>query len=280
MRISCDPDNLKVGISLGNHLLNFFYCCNLAYRHNYTLCLPMLSDIEKVGEPQVSYRTPPMHIYAEPYYWANIPHPNEFSLHNLSVASKSGERQLIWSLRLLENGISQPSTIKGYFRHSELFNQEAIENFIKFEQGSTTFGEKDLVLHVRGTDFIGYGRPVFKNLVLGESYYVNAIGAARERLGDVNLKVITDHPSFASNILKDYDYELLDLDVGPAWLALKECTNLVMTCSTFCWTAALFPKQLLIQPKGGLNFENPEVGTIPYGFDIPGAIKVNGQTEN
>lgn len=251
--------------SLGNHLLNFFFCCHLAYKHNYKLILPKIGNIERVLDPRIEYGNPPPRFY------------NESSV--FQGGTDASYDVLQESLYLLNNGVDRDTTIKGLFWHYPLINLEAIFNYATFKRSDVKLNKNDVVIHIRGRDFLTHGQPHFKNLVPRKPYYNNAINYIKTLIKKPNLKVLTDDEPLSKIILEDHRYEIIDCESDVAWLLMKESKNLIASCSCFSWTASIFNKEILIQPLGGYNFENPKKGEFRQGFHISKATLINAQSK-
>jgi len=50
--------------------------------------------------------------------------------------------------------------------------------------------------------------------------------------------------------------------------------NIIGCSSSFSWTASLYNKDLVIQPEGGYNYYHSGLGSVPYGFKMPGSCSI------
>lgn len=246
--------------SLGNHLLNFFFCCHLAHRHNYRLILPKIGNLERVLTHNLEYGNPPEQSFNE-----------ESVLLNSKAAYKD-------SLTLLRTGIRYDASIKGLFWHYPLINLDAIYRYASFKKPKWEPADNDVIIHIRGRDFLDHGQGYFKSIVPKKPYYDRAIHAARQNIETPSFKLLTDDEQLSKSILDGQDYELIDCDSDEAWLIMRSSKNLITSCSCFSWTAALFSKDFLAQPLAGYNFETPERGEFRYGFAIAGAHQIDGRS--
>lgn len=248
--------------SLGNHLLNFFFCCNLSNRHSYELRLPKLGNLERVVEHNLKYDNPPKNLWQE----SNV-------LENSYLA-------YLDSIDLLDNGLSQDTIVKGLFWHYPLIDLSAINKYCRFKKPYWKPSRNDVIVHIRGRDFVDHGKPYFKSLVPKSPYYRRAFEKCYEYIRNPSFKLLTDDEDLSKIILKDHSYETIRCDSDEAWLIMKNAQNMIASCSCFSWTASIFNKDLLIQPLAGYNFETPERGEFRYGFAIDEAIQIDGRSDD
>lgn len=263
IKVTPNPDNLAIGKSLGNHLLNFWFTCTLAKRHGYEVVLPARSEIESVCDVKVKYEG----INAKEWQEGTC-----FNVNTPEEAAVSSTTQLSRINTLLQHGTTENLTLVGNFAHSELFlSEEEYAEFFTIKGPPRQFGDKDVVIHHRGTDFIGHVKHIYhKGITLDSLYYERAIDLAHQQLGK-NLKfyVFTDDPDNALVTLPKIDYTISGYGFADAWLAIKHAPNVILSNSTFCWTSSLWGKAFRTMPRGGFNYHYP-TGVVPAGFYILG----------
>ena len=110
--------------------------------------------------------------------------------------------------------------------------------------------------------------------MLDRDYYRRAIQAIEARLGnDIEYHLFSDEPDFFKGLFPNRRTILHDDDPYLDWLALSLSPHLISSNSTFCWTASLFTRGILVQPKDGTNYQEAS-GSVPYGFALPNAIQI------
>jgi hypothetical protein len=240
--------------SFGNHMLHLFYIWNLSKQRGFNMGITANSNLDELLIlDKYKKKLPPNSVclYDEL-------HGGEFDEF---YRKESQNLNVLYDFLFKENLVFPDNFyLKGWFWHekvspsSEIFEdlqfKPEILNYVKTKY-PFIFDDSTLTIHYRGTDFkrhsIGWG-----DLSLPEDYYVNALNSARQHMEIKKILVVSDEPSFITDILTDekkiitYSNENYYTD----WLILHQSKNLICSNSSFCWTAGLFNKNFVTQPKG------------------------------
>lgn len=265
--------NLSIPKSLGNHLLNFWFCCSLAKRRGYLLRLPNCnSELDLVLDLKLGP------CVLKEYGVSHSEH-SAFSGKTPEEVAVLSEQQRQSHLDLLKTGrwMVCSCTINGNFWHADLFgDKDEYREFFTIKENPKILPSDGVIIHHRGTDSKTHLRQIYKNgICLPTEYYSSAIEIAKKQLGNsVKFYVVTDDPKDALDIIPKFCYTLIDTTPSHAWLAIHYANHIICSNSSFCWTAALWNKGTKIMPSGGYNHNHPGTGVVPAGFYLPGAIIV------
>lgn len=275
IEIAASYKNLSIPKSLGNHLLNFWFCCTLSKIHGYELLLPCLSDIESVLDIKVRYFPICRHHKLE--HDARYSEETAFSGKTPEEVAALSLIQRKCHLDLLERGLVCNCTINGNFWHADLFlDQNEYTDFFTVKENPRPLRENAVLIHHRGTDAKNHLRNIYpKGICLTTEYYARAIAEAIKHFGNsVKFYVITDDIDDALVVLPKIEYTIIDTNAPSSWLIAHYAKNIICSNSSFCWTAALWNKEFRVMPAGGYNCNYPGTGVVPAGFYLPGAIIV------
>jgi hypothetical protein len=170
-----------------------------------------------------------------------------------------------------EKDIQQLFTIKDRFVNDFNKKYRAL-----FEQ------RKTIVVHLRRTDYIRYGRDILggKNMCLPDNYVICCLSKI-ENLGDYNLIFISDDIDYAIHTFSglfpaarfEHDAEITDLQF------LMHADILVLSNSTFAWWGAFLNRKkekIVYAPEHWVGFK---IGKeYPSKIICPGWITVNATT--
>jgi len=273
------------GSSLGNKILHLFFILKYCFKHKLQPVVPIKSNLDNLFDLS--------NIFEDNSKCDNIAFV-EKTAYKIKGDHKStienSKNQFNEEHKFLEE-LTLPSTIdfsiRGHFTHKRLMPLlNEFEKFISIHKHlieeilsryKTIKDEDNVCIHYRGTDFArhecGLG-----NLILPEDYYKCSI-FEMERLLQKNLTyhIFSDEPDKIIKMLpKDKNYIIHRDTPELDWVSLFLCRNLISSNSSFCWTASLFNKKIVTQPKGWLNTKyNKYKGNIPYDYRVPHSIEIN-----
>jgi len=163
----------------------------------------------------------------------------EFLKNNNSLYLK-GYWQNSYYLNEYRNELIQLLKIK-----EKYLNDSKLNHYCKLLQDSSS-----VLIHIRGGDYKEL------NWSLSKKYYSNAFKYIYDKIYSPVFYVITDDRDYASSILNDFKYELIDDFNGEMYFLnlylISRARNIISSNSTFCWWGAflnstydyiLFPKK-------------------------------------
>jgi len=120
-----------------------------------------------------------------------------------------------------------------------------------------------IALHVRRGDYLLGGNPSFHGVLTGE-YYVAAVQAIRDVLGNLPVIVFTDSPKMVSE--EAWVSEISHLDFAPSLGVIEDFTEIAISraiiCSnsTYSWWASYISNSdhIILPSKWQVNLELPE----------------------
>jgi hypothetical protein len=240
--------------SLGNNLMHFFFIYNLACTKNLNLFLPISTHLENLLD--ITHLIKPLPSDAvcvfKEEFGGTI---DEYFLKDLKNIHKSN--------RLLkEQNLPLPLNfwVEGWYCANSLMpSQENInklnfqKNIIEEYEANFKFLEKEnhISLHYRGTDFkthpIGWG-----DMRLPFRYYKQCLNEAKAK-GIKVINVFSDKKDEIIENLKefknDFEFYFISNTCYMDWYCLFKSKNLISSNSTFCWSAGLYNKDIVFQPK-------------------------------
>lgn len=299
-KIFADAGRLKFDSwnqALGNKIQHLLFVINYADRKNIKPCISIDSNLDKLFDLSAlkefmdndAFENIPL-VYAEKDAFRT----NRFNKHLKSVfrdsrLKNSLRRSYIEDLlenRLLDTDFNhQEIRFIGHFWHYDLMPDLAVfEKYCPIKKElirrvrdnyPTLESSKSVAVHYRGTDFKTHLKQIFKKPIsLPASYYLAGIKKMEDTLGtDIEYHLFSDEMDFLTDLFKDKKVIVHKDDLFMDWCALFLSKNMISSNSSFCWTASLYNKKTLIQPKGGYNHSDPE-HPLPYGFNIPGALEL------
>jgi len=283
--------------ALGNKIQHLLFVINYADKHNIKPCISIDSNLDKLFELSSMkefidddiYKNIPL-VYGEKDAFEtnrlNKYFKSFFRSSRLKKSLKRSYQEDILESKLLTTNFDYPAIrVIGHFWHYDLMPD--LTTFIKYcpikkelvDLVKLTYptleSSKSVAVHYRGTDFKNHLRQIFKTpICLPEKYYKSAIKKAEEVLGeDIEYHLFSDELDLLVDIFKDKKVIVHRDNLYTDWCALYLSKNMISSNSSFCWTASLYNKTNLIQPKGGYNHSDPK-NPIPYGFGIPGAYQI------
>lgn len=299
-RIFADTGRLKFDSwnqALGNKIQHLLFVINYADKQNIKPCVSVDSNLDRLFDLSVlkefvdddHYKSIPL-VYAEEdaFRTNRLNKYLKFLFRDsrLRESLKRSYDEYLVEEKLLETRFNYPSIrMIGHFWHYDLMpdlsifkkycpvRKEIIEK-VKLNYPSLE-STKSVAVHYRGTDFKKHLRQIFKEpICLPASYYLAGLRKMEEKLGeDIEYHLFSDEMDFLTDIFKNKKVIVHKDDLYTDWCALFLSKNIISSNSSFCWTASLYNKSNLVQPKGGYNHSDPE-HPVPYGFNIKGACGI------
>lgn len=289
-------DRYKHG-ALGNKILHMYFLINLAEKKQRIPAFYENINVNKIFDFDCDFFAPPKrindfyYVETEPYWvqnaWLNmIGRKNFFKNRNLKSVVKNAEKFCQYNIELLERKQlpSRDIMIRGWF--FDYLLMPSFDQVQKYFKPSNSIiqkvlgdipgivDEKSVAVHFRGTDFSKHLNWVFKDGVkLTRQYYVDSISEAKKLLGnDLTLYLFSDEPETLKSFFEGEKTVIHTGSAVEAWVSLFLSKNVIQSNSSFCWSASLYDKNLSIQPLGGYNFRQPEIGSVPYSFAHPNSL--------
>lgn len=243
--------------SFGNHLLHLFFVYNISKNRNINLgitCNSNLDELLQLNKFKKEMPNSAVCIYNE-VFGGNIENFIEKEKINLSNSIKL----------LYDFNINLPNDfyLEGWFYHNKVKPNPDFFSVFKIHDYLIQFiinNNKDIinddvvVIHYRKGDFINHSIG-WGNLVLPIDYYIKAIEQIKKNIKPKKYIIVSDDPKTFFNLIKPYTGDNIEISNNTYiidWLILYFCKNLICSNSSFCWTAGLFNKINVIQPKGYL----------------------------
>ena len=242
--------------SFGNHLLHLFFAYQVSKVRKIDLGIACESNLDDLLDLS-KYKTPmpqgTVILYKE-LFGGDLEESIQKDQINLVNAKK-----ILYDENLV---LPRNFLVEGWFYHNEVQPSKEIFDQLKIHDHLLkTVAEKYpdiqnddvLVLHYRYGDFvnhsIGWG-----NLALPSKYYISAIAEMQKKFKVKKIVIVSDEPQRLKQIIRPHfdNIEIYSDTYVIDWLLLFLCKNLVCSNSSFCWTAGLFNKTNVIQPKGFL----------------------------
>jgi hypothetical protein len=299
-KIFADTGRLKFDSwnqALGNKIQHLLFVINFADKQNIKPCISIDSNLDKLFDLSAlkefldddHYKDIPLVYAEEDAFRTNRLNKYIKFLFRNSRLKKSLKRSYEENLvedKLLGTNFNYPAIrMIGHFWHYDLMPDLAVfEKYCPIKEElinrvrdhyPTLESPKSFAVHYRGTDFKNHLRQIFKTpICLPAEYYMNATKTVEKVLGeDIEYHLFSDEMDFLTDIFKDKKIIVHKDDLYMDWCALFLSKNMISSNSSFCWTASLYNKVNLIQPKGGYNHSDPE-HPVPYGFNIPGSCVI------
>lgn len=242
-----------VNQSFGNHLLHLFYIYNLSKKRGLKLNINCNSNLDNLLDLS-SYKTNyiPSTCFFEERYGGQVDEYIEKDKYNLENLERF----------LTDSSVDFPDNfyMNGWFWYYNTSPDISIFNDIKIKPELIEYvkikyphilRDDCVTLHYRGTDFkshtIGWG-----DIRLPIQYYKDSIDDIVKDRKIKKITVVSDDSQFILQNLKEYNIEIIPSNENYFidWLIIFLSKNLISSNSSFCWTAGLFNKDLIIQPKG------------------------------
>jgi hypothetical protein len=240
--------------SLGNHVMHFFFIYNLACTKNFNLFLPIHTHLENLFDIAHLIRPLPSDavcVFKEEY-GGSI---DEYYLKDLKNVHKSNRLLKELNLPLPKN-----FWVEGWYYANSLMPTQENINKLKFQksilkeyEANFKFLEQEdhISLHYRGSDFknhqIGWG-----DMRLPFKYYRDCLNTAKAK-GIKVVNIFSDKKDEIVENLKefknDFDFNFTSNTAYMDWFCLFKSKNLIASNSSFCWSAGLYNKDIVFQPK-------------------------------
>jgi len=253
--------------SLGNNILHLLYILHFAKRKNIDFFVSRDTQLENIFDLSAFKKQIPADavcLFAE-----------EFGAEIDEFVEKD-KRNNTNAYNLLNNNISLPENfwVEGWFYNYSLMptydifknlkiKQEMIDQFNK--DFSFLEREDNLSLHYRGTDFqnhaIGWG-----DMRLPQKYFTDSLEYAKQ-FNFKTVNIFSDQKDTIIEYVKpfksDFSFNLISNDCYMDWLCLHKSKCLIASNSSFCWTASLYNKKFLTQPKNYLLYNFDTDKSVP-----------------
>ncbi len=291
-------DRYKHG-ALGNKILHMYFLINLAEKKNRVPAFYENINVNKIFDFNCDFFPPPeriddfYYVETEPYWIQNsllnaIGKKNSIKNRYLKSVIRDSKRYYEYNLDFLERSQlpDRDIMIRGWF--FDYLLMPSLDQVQKYLRPSASLvqkvlsdipgiaDEKSVAVHFRGTDFSNHLKWVFKKSIkLTQCYYENSICEIKKQLGsDLTFYLFSDEPQTLEKFFVDENVLVHNGSAIEAWVALFLAKNIIQSNSTFCWSAALYDKNVSIQPLGGYNIYHHELGSVPYSFAHPQSISV------
>jgi len=310
LRVYADADRLNLagpgGKSYGNKLLHFFFMINMAACQNRSPMVPVSNDLtdlfeladDRFGSFQLPEDYSGSYVYSEKSCFGPQSHANVFGAkarymfygaaeQEISECVVKSENQYKSGAELLHRELPRQNVvINGHFFHYELMpTQFILKQYIKLRDDTSGFlitkypdllSPTAVAVHHRGGDFRRHLRGVFRNgIVLDDDYYRQAALLAAENKGCAPVfHLFSDEMPLLTRAFRGYSTVIHDDPPNVDWSAMFLMKNIIGCSSSFSWTASLYNKDLVIQPEGGYNYYHSGLGSVPYGFKMPGSCSI------
>jgi len=253
--------------SLGNNLMHMLFVYNVACLKKINFCIPKNTHLENLFNLSSYIRPIPEDAICllKEEYGGNI---DEYLLKDLKNVYKFK--------RLLKEPIQLPENfwVEGWFQALSLMPSEENFNKLIFKQEIQKEYDKNfkfleiednISLHYRGSDFknhaIGWG-----DMRLPFEYYKLCLESAKD-LGIKRVNVFSDQKELILENLKlfknDFEFYFISNNSYMDWYCLYKSKNLISSNSTFCWSAGLYNKNYIFQPRKFLLKNNEKDVLFP-----------------
>jgi hypothetical protein len=303
-KIYSDPNRLTLDNhngSYGNKILHILFIANLCEIHDRdpigtgktNLACILKFNFESVNPEDYPPKLKCAFRESESYFRKPIPllernTTNRWFVKKREIALSNAEKNYFDQLKFLKTARLPDCDIyvSGHFFEFDLMpNHNLFKKYFSIKESVESSvlahypglkSNKSVAVHYRGTDFSNHLRQIFdRGIGLDHNYYLRAQQVAENVLGeDITYHIFSDDPNKiipafeGKSIVIHNDTPELD------WAAMYHSKNIIQSNSSFCWTAALYNKNLSIQPAGGYNY-NHGSNNIPFGFKHSNAIQID-----
>lgn len=253
--------------SFGNHIMHLFYIWNLSKTRGFDMGITSDSNLDNLLELSK--------------YKKKLPTDAKCLYDELFGGQyEEFHRKEVQNGKVLHNLLYEPNLqfpenfyIKGWFWNEQLSPSETIFEDLKIKTNlldyvNSKYGyiknENTLTIHYRGTDFrnhsIGWG-----DLSLPKEYYISSYEHLRNLFDIKKILIVSDEPQFLFDTFKGYsvEVEISNEQYYIDWLILQQSRNLICSNSSFCWSAGLFNKTFVTQPRGFFMYKINKDLTFP-----------------
>lgn len=283
IRVIADTGRLSLdnwNKALGNKILHVLFTLKIAERHGLKPIIPISSNLDDLFDykgdmkqlmSQEDLARVPIIYQEQTAFGGKTPQDTvaasrtQFEMH----------KQFLETLKPTSD-----FSVKGHFWHYELMPKAS--TFNSYLGIRTTLLEHLLnkypsitnpnvvAVHMRDTDFATHLTNIFpRGIMLDDAYYTRAIMEAERVLGtDIEYHLFSDNISRLSNLFKGRKFIAHDDSAAHDWAAMFVIKKIVLSNSSFSWTAALYNKEFIMLPECGYNYHEAS-GSVPYGFYFP-----------
>lgn len=264
--------------SFGNHVLHMLYSWNLAKSQNFNFKIPVNSNLDllfDLDEYKEKLNPNASCFFAE-----------EYGGDILEYQAKE-KRNLDTSLKLLRGEIGIPLDafwVEGCFQHYQTSPKEEIFRELKIKPKVLQqikmlypyIAEKDCIsLHYRGTDFrnVSHG---WGDCRVSLDYYKKCLEHVSEYHKHITkINVFTDEKSFINDLSKlnlPFKINPISNSFYVDWCCLLLSKNFISSNSSFAFSAGLYNKDILYQPRNFLLREHKVNVCFPVDAYCKGSI--------
>ena len=255
--------------SLGNHIQHVLYLFNLSQKKKLNFFLPCWSNLNDLFDIALPFQKIPHDskcFFAEQYGGSPTEYEKKEKENNFFLRNF-----LICDYEFPEN-----FWMEGWFSHADLMPDDTFfDTFVikpeirkivdeKFPQIKR---EDNLTIHYRGTDFrnVTHG---WGDMRLCLDYYRRSIEHFAQNKPLKTITIVSDEvPAilpFISNYFPRKTVVVSNATAIVDWAVLNLSSNFVSSNSSFAWTAGLFNKEMVYQPRNFLLREVEDLCFPPY----------------